>query len=166
MSYIIACCDSEWGIGKNNDLPWKHTEDGKNDMKMFKDTTIDSAVIMGYTTFKSIGKPLPKRVNIIVTNSHYDEVDKSYKGVHVFKTLEEAIVFGKKYEETTKKKCFVCGGGKIYKYYLEHFKPNAAYITTLNKKYDCDTFFPHYEFTKYKPKNVENLMYKMYLYTF
>ena len=151
MSYIITCIDKHGGIGLNNDLPWKDTEDGKHDMKMFRQLTTNNAIIFGYNTYKSIGKPLPKRLNIVVTNSHYDEVkEENNSCLHVFKTLEEAVNFGKEYETTTKNKCFICGGSKLYSSYLEKYKPKSMYITILGEIYDCDSFFPLNDLTKEK----------------
>lgn len=160
MSYIITCIDKEGGIGLKNDLPWKHTQDGKNDMKMFRELTTNNAIIFGYNTYKSIGKPLPKRLNIVVTNSHYDEIKKeSSKDLMVFKTLENAVTFGKQYEFKTKKKCFICGGEKLYLSYLETYRPVSLYITLLDESYDCDTFFPLTNLPK--EKSTECVSYKM-----
>ena len=165
MSYIITCVDKNGGIGLKNDLPWKDTEDGKNDMKMFRQLTINNAIIFGYNTYKSINRPLPKRLNIVVTCSHYDELkQENIKGLCVFKTLVEAVNFGKEYETKTNNKCFICGGGKLYSAYLENYTPNALYITTLENSYDCDSFFPLNKLPK--EKKVEDLFYKMRLLTY
>ena len=164
MSYIITCIDKDSGIGLNNDLPWKHTEDGKNDMKMFRKLTTNNAIIFGYNTYKSIGRPLPNRLNIVVTNYHYDEVLRENKGVKVFKTLEEAVTFGKEYEFKTRNKCFICGGEKLYSSYLEKYIPVSLYITILHDSYECDAFFPLKKLPK--KKNVEDVYYKMKCLTY
>ena len=165
MSYIITCIDKDAGIGLNNNLPWKETEDGKNDMKMFRDLTTNNAIIFGYNTYKSIGKPLPKRLNIVVTHSHYDELkQENTKGLQVFKTLQEAVTFGKQYEFKTRKKCFICGGEKIYNSYLESYRPVSLYITILDESYDCDTFFPLNKLPK--EKKAEDVYHKMICLTY
>ena len=160
MSYMITCIDKDGGIGLKNDIPWKNTRDGKNDMKLFREITTNNAIIIGYNTYKSIGVPLPNRLNIVVTNYHYDEVnEENNKGLQVFKTLEEAVTFGKKYEFKTKKKCFICGGEKIYKSYLEKYTPMSLYISLLEESYDCDSFFPLNEVLK--EKSTEYVSYNM-----
>ena len=167
MSYIIACHDDKGGIGLNNDIPWKNTEEGKNDMKLFKSLTTDNAILMGYNTYKSIGKPLPNRLNIIVSQSHYYEVkEKNIKNLHVFKTIIEAVNFGKNYEKNTKKKCFICGGEKIYNSYLDNYKPRAFYATNLKNDYNCDTFFPLEKLNSLNVKSIEELFYQMKLFTY
>src|SRR5258708_26374488 len=64
---IIAAMDQKRGIGKNNTLPWHIPED----LKRFKDITLGHPVIMGRKTYNSIGKPLPKRTNIIVSSNQH-----------------------------------------------------------------------------------------------
>lgn len=64
----ILACDERWGIGKNGDLPWPKN---REDLKWFKTTTLNSAVVMGRGTWDSSGmpKPLPNRRNIVITNN-------------------------------------------------------------------------------------------------
>lgn len=160
MSYMISCIDKEGGIGLKNDIPWKNTQDGKNDMKLFREITTNNAIIIGYNTYKSIGRPLPNRLNIVVTNSHYDELKEEItSSFQVFKTLEQAVTFGKQYEFKTKNKCFICGGEKLYYSYLEKYTPVSLYISLLEESYDCDSFFPLNELPK--EKSTECVSYKM-----
>ena len=167
MSFIIACIDNHGGIGLNNDLPWKHTIDGKNDMKLFKDVTNNNAIIMGYNTYKSVGKCLPNRLNIIVSNQHYDELkSKNINGLHVFKSLDEAVLFGKAYEEKTNKKCFICGGSMIYDAYFDICSPKEIYISELDENYKCDSFFPVKKMKQLVPLKVEHLFHKMVIYKY
>ena len=81
---IVAIADNN-AIGKDNALLWHISED----LKFFKRTTSGSPVIMGRKTFESIGRPLPKRLNIIVSRSGYDAPE----GVLVASSLEEAYDF-------------------------------------------------------------------------
>ena len=63
MVSIIACIDSNYGIGKNNDIPWKL----KPDLKYFKQMTLNAVIIMGTNTWRSIGsKPLSNRINLVI----------------------------------------------------------------------------------------------------
>ena len=80
---LIAAVGKNKVIGNKNSLPWKLPAD----MKHFKELTSGKPVIMGRKTFESIGKPLPKRINIIITR------DEDYKaeGCVVAHSLNEAL---------------------------------------------------------------------------
>ena len=166
MSYLIAAVDSNMGIGLNNDLPWTNTEEGKKDMKFFCKQTQNSAVLIGYSTWKSIGKLLPGRLNIIVTKSHYAEM-KSIENIHnynkthnfdysndntdvkIFDDLKLALLFALDYERTTNKHCYICGGKTIYQQYLKKFIPKKIYLTRFKNDYNCDVQFPLEEFNDF-----------------
>ena len=81
-SIIVAIADNN-AIGKDNALLWHISED----LKFFKRTTMGCPVIMGRKTFESIGRPLPKRLNILVSRSGYEAPE----GVRVVASLEEAF---------------------------------------------------------------------------
>ena len=81
---IVAIADNN-AIGRDNALLWHISED----MKFFRKTTTGSPVIMGRKTFESIGRPLPKRLNIIISRSGY----QAPEGVLVASSLEEAYRF-------------------------------------------------------------------------
>jgi len=166
MSYLIAAVDLNMGIGLNNDLPWTNTEEGKKDMKFFCTQTQNSAVLIGYSTWKSIGCLLPGRLNIIVTKSHYDEM-KSIENTHnynkthnfgyfndntdvkIFDDLKLALLFALNYERTTNKPCYICGGKTIYQQYLKSFIPKKIYLTRFKNDYNCDVQFPLEEFNDF-----------------
>lgn len=80
---IIAAIADNGAIGKDNDLLWHIAED----MKYFRRTTTGNPVVMGYRTFLSIGRPLPKRDNIVISTRSWDDVPE---GVKVAGNLEEA----------------------------------------------------------------------------
>lgn len=125
---IIAAMSENRVIGKNNDLIW-HLPD---DLKHFKDLTKGHHVIMGRKTFESMNKkPLPHRVNIIVTR------DKTYKapGCILVHTLEDGI---QKAEGDNQP--FVIGGGKIYKQAMDYAR--VIELTIVRHKFKGDTYFP------------------------
>lgn len=123
MVSIIACIDSNYGIGKNNDIPWKL----KPDLKYFKQMTLNSVIIMGANTWRSIGsKPLPNRINLVISNT----IPNSYKSV------EDALTEAKKYD----KPIFIIGGESIYEQSFKY--AYTVYLTRINNDYECDTFFP------------------------
>ena len=71
ISAIVAM-DSQNGIGINNQLPW-HLP---NDLKFFKSVTIGKPIIMGRKTFESLGRPLPGRLNVVISSQQLALPDK------------------------------------------------------------------------------------------
>lgn len=137
---LIAAIGENRELGKNNDLPWGRAL--PTDLKRFRDKIRGHTVITGRRTFESMGgKPLPNRVNIIMTH----EKDYKPEGVVVVHSIEEAIEEAKKSE---KEELFVIGGGKIFESVMPY--ADKLYMTLVHAKFpDADTFFPEYsEFTK------------------
>ena len=67
ISFVWAQDEAGW-IGKDNDLPWHLPAD----LKHFKAVTLGKPIVMGYNTYVSIGRPLPKRENIVITHRDVD----------------------------------------------------------------------------------------------
>lgn len=124
---LIVATDEENGIGKDNQLMWHLPKD----LKFFKNTTSGHTVIMGRKTFDSIGKPLPKRRNIVITR----QKNLSISGVEIFNTLADALEACADEEEV-----FVVGGGEIYKQALP--LAHKLYQTKVHHIFNADTFFP------------------------
>ena len=125
---IVAIADNN-AIGKDNALLWHISED----LKFFKNTTMGCPVIMGRKTFESIGRPLPKRTNIVVSRSGYEAPE----GVVVVSSLEEA--FATVPAET--ERAFVIGGGQIYAQAMQLAdRLIVTHVHTIIE--DADTFFP------------------------
>lgn len=122
-------------IGKNNSLPWKLPED----MKRFKEITSGKPVIMGRKTFESIGKPLPKRLNIIITR------DKNYKaeGCVVANSMGRALKAAEGNEEA-----MVIGGEQIFREFLP--TANKMYLTFIDGDFEGDAHFPEYNESEWK----------------
>ena len=135
MSMIVAV-DETRAIGKDNRLLWNIPED----LKRFRELTMGHAVIMGQKTYQSIGRPLPHRVNIIVTLNRELELP----GCFVTHSIEEALVIARAKE---KEEVFVIGGASIYAQFLT--LSERLYLTLVPGKHEADTFFPDYsEFKK------------------
>ena len=96
ISHVVALSNNNV-IGKDNDLPWNL----KTDLKHFKDYTSNKIIVMGRKTFESIGKPLPNRINYIVSNT-IGEI----AGAKVFNSTEGAI-------EEAKHECSRSGQNEI-----------------------------------------------------
>lgn len=133
MINMIVACDENRVIGnsKTNTMPW-HI---KEDLTYFKETTMGHTIIMGKNTFKSIGKKLEGRENIIIT-SHKDF---TAEGCIVCYNIEEVIQY------LSNPEVFIIGGGSIYKQFIN--RADRLYITQVAGKYDGDIHFPQYEHT-------------------
>ena len=127
-SIIVAISDNN-AIGRDNQLLWHISED----LRFFKRTTLGSPVIMGRKTYESRGRPLPKRVNIVVSRGF-----NTGEEVAVAASLEDAF---KVAEDTNLEKCFVIGGGQIYSQALPLV--DSLIVTHVHTVIeDADTFFP------------------------
>ena len=128
VSIIVAVAQNNV-IGRDNQLIWHITED----LQYFKKVTSGHAVIMGRKTFESIGRPLPKRTNIIITQNR----DFTADGCIVVHSLKESL---EKAKETGETEVFIIGGGSIYKEALPF--TDKVYLTRIHKDYEGDTYFP------------------------
>lgn len=135
MISLIAAAARNNIIGKGNALPW----DLPNDLKHFRNVTAGHAVIMGRKTFESIGRPLPKRRNIVVTRQE----GYSPEGVEVVSSLDAAIAAVPAGEET-----FVIGGGEMFKQALPI--ADRIYLTRVDADVEGDAFFPSLEPEKWR----------------
>jgi dihydrofolate reductase len=103
-------------------------------MHFFRETTKGSAVVMGWNTFKSIGKPLAGRFNIVVSDNAANPVE----GVQIVKSLEDAYKVASKYGY---KRIFNIGGAKTYRNGL--YSADRILLTIINSAFDdADAFFP------------------------
>lgn len=130
LSAIVAMSENN-AIGKGNQLPW-HLPD---DLKFFKRTTIGKPVLMGRKTFESLGRPLPGRLNIVISR----QKDLSLPdGVLLYNNLEAAI---QRLAEENTEEGFIIGGGNIYQQAMPLLQ--QLYITQVHTVLkDADTFFP------------------------
>lgn len=127
MMYLIAAMTKEGVIGKGNQLPWNIPDELKN----FRRLTLDSTVIMGLRTFESIGRPLPKRHNIVLSPEK-----STIPGVDVCLSVEQALEVAKSYG----KNIFVIGGAYTYAQFLPLV--DRLYISYIKQNYEGDVFFP------------------------
>tara|TARA_Y100000746_G_scaffold75639_1_gene63594 strand:- start:31 stop:510 length:480 start_codon:yes stop_codon:yes gene_type:complete len=126
--FLIAAVDKNLAIGKNGRIPW-HI---KEDLQYFQKNTLNTAMIMGRSTFDSIGKALPNRQNIVMTKSPTNR-----EGVIEVLDAASAIKEAKK----ASNKISIIGGESIYKEFLP--LANKLLITEINITVEgADTFFP------------------------
>ena len=144
---IVAIADNN-AIGKDNALLWHISED----LKFFKRTTMGCPVIMGRKTFESIGRPLPKRLNIVISRGF-----EAPEGVVVVSSLAEAYAVAEERlsvapamtaslasvisDQVGESRCFIMGGGQIYAQAMPDMdRLIVTHVHTVIE--DADTFFP------------------------
>ena len=127
---LIAAMANGRVIGIENRLPWRLPAD----MKHFRAVTMGKPVLMGRKTFDSIGKPLPGRINIVVTQ------DQNFgpEGVNVAYSIEEALAAANDAEEI-----MVIGGASFYAQLLP--RAQRLYITEIHHDFAGDAFFPAWD---------------------
>lgn len=128
MTTIIVAKAENNVIGNDNQLIWHLS----NDLKRFKQLTSGYPIIMGRKTFESIGKPLPKRTNIVITRNE----DWNPEGILVVHSLLDAIEKGKEMDSTI----FIIGGGNIYEQAMNW--ADALEVTEVHETLEGDTKFP------------------------
>ncbi len=138
LSLIVAVADNN-AIGKGNALPWHLPED----LKFFKRTTMGCPVVMGRKTYQSIGKPLPGRLNIVLSSDPGLELPE---GVLLFQDIDTAV---KHLDSIDTDEAFIIGGGTIYARTMD--AAERMYITRVHCKVEgADTFFPTVDHTHWK----------------
>ncbi|MEJ2382094.1 MAG: type 3 dihydrofolate reductase [Gammaproteobacteria bacterium] len=124
---LIAAMDENRVIGIDNRLPWKLPAD----LQYFRQVTMGKPILMGRKTYESIGRPLPGRVNIVLTSDPAFTAD----GCTVVHSVEEALGAAGGSEEV-----MVIGGASLYR----HMLPIAhrIYMTLVHARFEGDTQFP------------------------
>ncbi len=129
VSAIVATAHKN-AMGRNNDIPWYLPAD----LKYFKSVTMNHHIIMGRKTFQSIGRPLPKRTNIIVSRQPFFIAS----GTIVCPSIEQALEIAYDNDE---KEVFIIGGAQIYEASMEYW--DRLFLTEVDLEVpDADTFFP------------------------
>ena len=139
VSDVVAISENHI-IGKDNKLLWYLP----NDLRHFKEITSGHTIIMGRKTYESVGKPLPKRRNIIITRQ-----DITIEGCEVVNSIEAALALCAGEEEV-----FIVGGAEIYK--LAMHLTNRIYLTIVHKQFDGDSFFPEINKQEWKEVSRED----------
>ena len=136
----IAAMSENHVIGKDNQLLWHMP----NDLKHFKNTTSGHTVIMGRKTFDSVGRPLPRRRNIIITRRQI-----AIEGCEVVNSIEAALALCVGEDEV-----FIVGGAEIYKQSLH--LTNRIYLTIIHHHFEGDSFFREVSKNEWKEVSREN----------
>ena len=134
---MIACVGKNLELGKNNDLIW-HLP---NDLKFFKQTTLNKTVIMGRRTFESLPKKLPNRRNIVLMLPDEEKIPN----VDIFYSVDEVLKEIEKIDDEV----FIIGGASIYRQFLPY--ANKLYLTEVpNEEKSATVYFPEFDKEKYR----------------
>lgn len=137
---LIAAMTRDHVIGLDGDMPWHLPAD----LAHFKRLTSGKPVIMGRKTFDSIGRPLPKRRNIVITRNDRWQ----HEGVEVAHSLETAIALTREEDET-----MIIGGATLYNAALA--SAERLYITWIDANVVGDTHFPKWTETEFAVQSEE-----------
>ena len=132
ISHLVAV-SNELVIGVDNDLPWNL----KDDLAHFKKYTLNKVIIMGRKTYESIGRPLPNRINYVISRT-IKEID----GAHVFNNLEEAMLSAEKHNKDLdiENEIVIIGGGHLFEETLPIL--NKLVITKVDCSVAGDVYYP------------------------
>jgi dihydrofolate reductase len=127
----IVAVDRKLAIGRAGKLPWHYSAD----LKFFQETTSDNAIVMGHTTWKSIGKPLPNRLNIVLSRTA--ELEKQPGVLQVMRSKTEVLEFAKNYGRDV----FIIGGAQVFAEFVDAIDKWLVTEIPLTVE-DADTFLP------------------------
>ena len=139
---IIVAMDENGGIGFENHLPWRLSDD----LKRFKRLTMGHHLIIGRKTYQSIGRALPGRRMIVMSRNPAIQ----YAGVEVVPSLEAAINLA---ESRGEHEAFIGGGAEIYRLALP--SADRIYLTCVHARSQADVFFPEFDSIEWLEKSSE-----------
>ncbi len=153
--YLIAAIGQNKELGKDNNLLWHIPED----LRFFKETTLNKNIIMGVNTYYSLPKRLPNRKHIVIT--------------HQNRYLEDTLIFHNiadllNYCETSREEFYVIGGAKIYAQLIEYV--SKMYLTKIADSKEADAYFPDFNENDFLKEVIysdeyEDIQYKRLIYT-
>ena len=146
ISHVVALSNNNV-IGVDNDLPWNL----KTDLNHFKEYTTNKIIVMGRKTYESIGRPLPNRVNYIVSNTI-----KDLDGASIFKSTEEALESAKEVcdKDDNYDEIVIIGGGYLFRDTLSI--SNKLVLTNVDCDIEGDVFYPEINLDEWKEIKSEN----------
>ena len=127
---LIAAIGKNNELGKDNKLIWYLP----SDLKFFKETTMNNKIVMGYNTFLSIGKALPKRKNIVLTSK-----DILIPNVTIYHNIDDLL----SEELNNDEELFIIGGSSVYN--LFYPLCDKMYLTEIDEESEADVYFPSFD---------------------
>ena len=137
---LVVAMSRNGVIGRNNQLPWRLPAD----LAFFKRTTMGHPVIMGRRTYESIGKPLPGRLNIVVTHRK----DFPAPGCTVVHSMDEAYRAAGDAAEVS-----IIGGSAIFEEALP--KADTVFLTEVDADVEGDVYFPSFDRNRFRETELE-----------
>jgi dihydrofolate reductase len=135
---VVVAADLDWGIGKANGLPWPRLRGDLAHFRRVTSSTVkegaQNAIVMGRKTWESKevgGKPLPKRLNVVVSRSPLTVPE----GVVAAKSLDDALA-------VTAETIFVVGGAGLFQEALVDARLRYVYLTRIEARFECDVVMP------------------------
>lgn len=145
---IIAAQSTNGVIGKDGKLPWKCS----SDLDIFKRYTLYKPLIMGRKTWDSLPGSLKDRNHIVVTSNPENYNWRKTTYIHFVSSFEEAVKITNQpnysYVSIIKPEIFIIGGQSLYEQTIN--KVDRIYLTTIDKDFDGDTFFPYFNRENFK----------------
>jgi dihydrofolate reductase len=135
ISHVVATAENGV-IGRDGGLPWHIPAD----LKRFKAATMGKMVLMGRKTYASVGRPLPGRLNIVVTRAQGAEREMFAPGVVVCADLDAALHYAAAHAHEWQNELCIIGGGEIYAQTMD--KVNIIYLSRVHMTVDGDTYYP------------------------
>ena len=136
-------------IGAGLDIPWKV----KGEQTLFREITTGGTLIMGRTTYESIGRPLPNRKTIVLTRSKFFHAEGCIMANDIGEALQEAAKLGKP--------IYVCGGDDVYRQFM--CLADVIHMTVIDTTVEGDKYFsslPDVDFTMVEQKEyISNINY-------
>lgn len=126
---LITAVDKHFGIGLNNSLPWKNSQE----LKLFKSKTMGKAIVVGRNTYEHLPKLPGRKVYCLTRNIYY----KVRKGDFLLNNIEDILSL----EEPNN--IYICGGAKVYSYALKNLNLDVSkiHISIMKDTFECDTYF-------------------------
>lgn len=131
---LIAAVARNGVIGANNRLPWRLPAD----LAYFKRQTLGKTVLMGAATWRSLGRPLPGRHNVVLSRT----MEKAPEGCDLVRSVEEALrLYGGR-------ELMVIGGAVVYRQFLPH--ADRMLLTEIDADFEGDAHFPEFDRSEWK----------------
>ena len=162
---IIVALNEKYYIGKDNKLMWNIPED----LQLFKNKTENKIVVMGRKTYESIGRLLPNRINVILSNDMEFIGNLNAEDIFIHNTLRVYTSMEKlieKLEELPKgKEVFILGGRTLYQQFLDRGLVDEMYISHIYNSQKGDVRFPFINWKQWdivKKKKYDKFIFKKY----
>jgi dihydrofolate reductase len=147
MITLIAALDKNGVIGRDNAIPWNL----KTDMAHFRANTLNKPIIMGRKTFLSLGKPLPKRLNIVLSRSL-----STFQGAIAVNSTQRALEVAKaQCLRTQTDEIMIIGGAEIYTLFMP--MADKLLLTHVNAEITGDAYFPAFNAEEWRVSNPEHI---------